>query len=83
MPGRVLKNIFLEKAITLSPDLEKRCIANCLEVCQCRDHQDTYCIIQALDQAARGGVENGLIFAGSCWTCRIYDVCCRINWGTC
>ncbi|QLE44420.1 nitronate monooxygenase [Nostoc sp. C052] len=65
MPGRALKNSFVKKAIANSPDLEKRCIANCLEVCQCRDHQETYCIIQALDKAARGDVENGLIFAGS------------------
>ncbi len=65
MPGRALKNRFVEKAIARDPDLEKRCIANCLEVCQCRDHQETYCIIQALDKAARGDVENGLVFAGS------------------
>ena len=29
------------------------------------DLKETYCIIQALDKAARGDVENGLIFAGS------------------
>ena len=65
MPGRVLNNSFAEKAIAYDPDLEKRCIANCLESCECRDRQETYCIIQALDKAARGDVENGLIFAGS------------------
>ena len=65
MPGRVLNNSFAEKAIACDPDLEKRCIANCLESCKCRDLKETYCIIQALDKAARGDVENGLIFAGS------------------
>lgn len=65
MPGRALKNAFAAKAVANSPDLEKRCIASCLQVCKCRDRQETYCIIQALDRAARGDVENGLIFAGS------------------
>ena len=36
-----------------------------MEVYQCRDRKQTYCIIQVLDKAARGDVENGLIFAGS------------------
>lgn len=65
MPGRALKNAFASAAIANSPDLEKRCLASCLQVCKCRDTQETYCIIQALDRAARGDVENGLIFAGS------------------
>jgi nitronate monooxygenase len=65
MPGRVIRNSFAEKAIACAPDLEQRCIANCLESCKCRDRQETYCIIQALDKAARGDVENGLVFAGS------------------
>jgi len=65
MPGRVIRNSFAEKAIAGDPNLEKRCIANCLEVCKSRDRKETYCIIQALDKAARGDVENGLIFAGS------------------
>ncbi|MBZ8178576.1 NAD(P)H-dependent flavin oxidoreductase [Oscillatoria salina] len=65
MPGRALKNAFAEKAIANSPDLEKRCLANCLHTCRCRDSQETYCIIQALDNAVRGNVDNGLIFAGS------------------
>ena len=55
----------IKTAIAYAPDLEQRCIANCLEFCKCRDLKETYCIIQALDKAARGDVENGLIFAGS------------------
>ncbi len=65
MLGRVIHNPFAQKVIAGDHDLEKRCIANCLESCQCRDHKQTYCLIQALDKAAHGDVENGLIFAGS------------------
>nr|WP_019507495.1 hypothetical protein [Pleurocapsa sp. PCC 7319] len=54
-----------EEAIACDPNLERRCIANCLQSCKCRDFKETYCLIQALDKATRGDVENGLIFAGS------------------
>lgn len=65
MPGRALRNQFTEKAINNAPDLEKRCLTSCLHVCKCRDEQTSYCIIQALDKASRGDIENGLIFSGS------------------
>lgn len=65
MPGRALRNVFVEKAIANSPDLEKRCLASCLHSCKCRDEGKYYCIVQALDKAARGDVENGLVFSGS------------------
>jgi nitronate monooxygenase len=65
LPGRALRNPFVEKAIANSPDLEKRCFANCLLQCRCRDTQETYCIMQALDKAVRGDVEEGLVFAGA------------------
>lgn len=65
MPGRVINNAFAQKAIAGDLDLEQRCIANCLQSCKCRDERETYCIIQALDRAARGDVEHGLVFAGS------------------
>lgn len=65
MPGRALRNAFVEKAIANAPDLEKRCLASCLQACRCRDEQQDYCIVQALDRAARGDIENGLVFAGS------------------
>lgn len=65
LPGRALRNAFVEKAIAGSPDLEKRCLFNCLHACKCRDEQQYYCIVQALDKAARGDIENGLIFSGS------------------
>lgn len=65
LPGRVLHNPFVEKVLQDSPDIDKRCLANCLQVCRCRDTKETYCIVQALDRAARGNVEEGLIFAGT------------------
>lgn len=65
LPGRALKNPFAEKAINHSPDLDRRCFGSCLQVCSCRDRSEDYCIARALDRAARGDVENGLIFAGS------------------
>jgi nitronate monooxygenase len=65
MPGRALRNAFAEKAIANSPDLEKRCLFSCLHACKCRDEQQHFCIIQVLDKAARGDIENGLIFSGS------------------
>ncbi|MGA7933720.1 MAG: nitronate monooxygenase family protein [Kovacikia sp.] len=64
-PARALRNPFAEKAIAASPGLERRCIANCLESCLCRDTRKTYCILQALATAARGDVEHGLLFSGA------------------
>jgi nitronate monooxygenase len=65
MPGRALRNAFVEQAIAGSLDLDKRCLASCLHVCKCRDEQKYYCIIKVLDKAARGDIENGLVFSGS------------------
>ena len=65
MPGRALRNAFVDQAIAGSPDLEKRCLLNCLHACKCRDEQQYFCIVQALDKAARGDVEHGLVFSGS------------------
>jgi NAD(P)H-dependent flavin oxidoreductase YrpB (nitropropane dioxygenase family) len=64
-PARALHNAFADKAIAASTNLERRCIANCLERCLCRDGKSTYCILQALTSAACGDTENGLIFSGA------------------
>ncbi|HEY9663998.1 MAG TPA: nitronate monooxygenase family protein, partial [Allocoleopsis sp.] len=64
MPGRALRNAFVEKVIAGSPDLEKRCLLNCLHACRCRDEHQYFCIVQALGKAAQGDIENGLIFSG-------------------
>jgi nitronate monooxygenase len=65
LPGRALNNAFARKAIAGADELERRCLANCLQVCKCRDNREGYCIVRVLDKAARGDVEGGLIFAGS------------------
>jgi nitronate monooxygenase len=64
-PARALRNAFAEQARAASPTLERRCIANCLESCLCRDRRQTYCILQALARAAGGDVEHGLFFSGA------------------
>jgi nitronate monooxygenase len=63
--ARALRNGFAERAIAASPTLERRCVANCLKSCLCRDRRQTYCILQALANAAKGDIENGLIFSGA------------------
>ncbi|MGP1384367.1 MAG: NAD(P)H-dependent flavin oxidoreductase [Thainema sp.] len=66
LPGRALRNSFTEQAAQNLPDpLVKRCIANCLQVCRYREAKEGFCILQALDRAARGDVQQGLVFAGS------------------
>jgi NAD(P)H-dependent flavin oxidoreductase YrpB (nitropropane dioxygenase family) len=63
---RAVSNSFTEQVINGSLTREdRRCIANCLEECLCRDSGKTYCLLQALAKAARGDVENGLIFSGA------------------
>lgn len=64
-PGRALRNQFSELALANSPDLERTCIANCLTSCLCRDQRTTYCILQALANAAQGDIDRGLIFSGA------------------
>ncbi len=62
LPGRALKNNFLENVKTGNRRPVK-CLAKCLRTCK---HPDTpYCIFIALINAQRGNVNNGLIFCGS------------------
>lgn len=63
--GRALRNRFAEQAIAGSPDLVQPCLANCLTTCLCRDTKRTYCIAQALANAAQGNLEEGLVFSGA------------------
>ncbi|MEL6398334.1 MAG: nitronate monooxygenase family protein [Cyanobacteria bacterium J06607_6] len=66
LPGRALKNPFVAKVLAeTTPNPEEPCFVNCLKVCKFRDSRDTYCILRALDRAAHGDVETGLVFAGS------------------
>lgn len=64
MPGRALKNAFVNQVLNSTLNMKTRCV-NCLHRCKYRDSRETYCILNALDRAAKGDVENGLIFAGT------------------
>jgi NAD(P)H-dependent flavin oxidoreductase YrpB (nitropropane dioxygenase family) len=63
-PARVIRNSFAQAVLSGASTLEKRCIANCLESCLCRDKGITYCLLQALNQAAQGDIDQGLLFSG-------------------
>jgi nitronate monooxygenase len=64
LPGRALRNPFIDRVMAGDSLPKTRCV-NCLVRCKYRDHRETYCILHALNRAASGDVENGLIFAGS------------------
>jgi nitronate monooxygenase len=64
LPGRALRNPFVEKVMA-EADMSEPCTANCLQSCRCRDSRETYCIMKALNRAAAGDVDNGLIFSGA------------------
>jgi nitronate monooxygenase len=64
MPGRALRNTFVERVATRSSQPSGDCL-NCLQVCKFRDRQETFCILKALNRAAQGDVEQGLVFSGS------------------
>ncbi len=64
LPGRALHNPFVER-IMAQVDMSEPCLANCLQACRCRDTGETYCIMKALNRAAAGDVDNGLIFSGA------------------
>jgi len=62
LPGRAIKNPLVEKILkgkAPKPD-PKRCEGCIGMICD-----KSYCILDALEKARRGDVENGLIFAGS------------------
>ena len=61
LPGRAIYNKFLEKLESNKPKI-KKCY-NCLA--QCNPGTVPYCITQALINAVKGDIENGLIFCGS------------------
>ena len=61
MPGRALRNAFLER-IKGSKQSVLKCY-NCLE--KCNPAKVPYCITKALIDAVKGDVKNGLIFCGA------------------
>lgn len=60
MPGRAVKNAFLEKVAEGRQKISK--CYGCLA--KCNPAEIPYCITDALIRAVKGDVENGLIFAG-------------------
>ncbi|PKL92273.1 MAG: nitronate monooxygenase [Candidatus Goldiibacteriota bacterium HGW-Goldbacteria-1] len=61
MPGRAIKNEFLEKA--KKGEIKFKCSYLCLRTCN--PAKSPYCIADALSNAAKGDLENGFAFAGS------------------
>lgn len=63
LPGRVIKTPFIEKVIKKDPSIRvnpikcKGCIG---PICD-----KSYCILEALENARKGDLENGLVFAGA------------------
>jgi len=64
LPGRAIRNPFVDRVMARE-DVSEPCTANCLQACRCRDSRETYCIMKALNRAAAGDVDNGLIFSGA------------------
>jgi nitronate monooxygenase len=64
LPGRaLLGNIEHIRQCDLANGLH--CPSGCLKKCTYKEGQERFCIIQALDRAQRGDLENGLVFCGS------------------
>ena len=64
LPGRAIRNPFVDRVMA-QEDMSEPCMANCLQSCRCRDSRETYCIMKALNRAAAGDLDNGLIFSGA------------------
>lgn len=60
MPGRAINNTFIKRTLAGKVPVS-RCYL-CLE--RCNPNETPYCITEALTNAVRGDVENGLIFCG-------------------
>jgi NAD(P)H-dependent flavin oxidoreductase YrpB (nitropropane dioxygenase family) len=67
LPGRALKNPFWARTQEQDYPAIAKCVA-CLKEC----HKE-YCIMNELEMAQEGDVEQGLVFAGSA-AARIHDV---------
>lgn len=61
MPGRAIKNKFLER-VAQGPVKVERCF-RCLE--HCNPAETPYCITKALINAAEGKIDEALLFCGS------------------
>lgn len=61
MPGRVIKNAFIEKVKKEKPKIDK-CF-KCIQTCDVKT--TPYCITKALINAVKGNMDDALIFCGS------------------
>lgn len=59
LPGRAIRNRFLDRLLGGENVYDGECKRNCLKSC---DH--TFCIIDRLDMSRDGNTEDGLVFAG-------------------
>jgi NAD(P)H-dependent flavin oxidoreductase YrpB (nitropropane dioxygenase family) len=59
LPGRAIRNRFLNRLLAGEDVYDGECKRNCLKSC---DH--TFCIIDRLDMSRDGNTEDGLVFAG-------------------
>ena len=62
MPGRALKNAFLD-AVASGLKKPKKCMHKCLH--SCAEEKSPYCIAQALVNAYKGRLKHGFAFAGA------------------
>ena len=62
LPGRIIKTLFTEKVLAGNPPKPdpKKCKGCIGMVCD-----KSYCILEALENARKGDLDNGLVFAGS------------------
>jgi len=58
MPGRAIRNLLTERVAAKKLPAVKKC-NGCLKVCS-----NSFCILDALEKAVEGDVENGLVFSG-------------------
>ena len=62
MPGRAIRNSFMDKVMSGQRVAPKKCLG-CLR--KCNPGEIPYCITDALIHAAKGEVEDGLLFCGA------------------
>ncbi len=62
MPGRAIKNSFLERVMD-GEEIEFRCDFKCLK--PCKPKESLYCIAEALIYAQLGNLNKGFAFSGA------------------
>lgn len=62
MPGRAIRNLFMERVMSGERQAPRKCLG-CLR--KCNPAEIPYCITEALVNAARGDVDNALLFCGA------------------